>query len=256
MSLRRKYLRALKKEFPQHAPIFPKSEILELGEFGIYQNARFIPFGNIFEALNLNVSDYKDQTNAIASEIILSENAWQSKISGDTGVSGSEIEIKIGFESRKSYALQLFEYTTEGIILKNDLRQLLKEKKRKIGWRDNFRIVYKRLLCEKLKFAYSSSSEGELMIGGKLSSSLNVNEIDFVLKSYSKVNANSWIDSGKATPIVDFVQFHPYTHNFEIKSINRNFSDFSKSSLAKANTAPDMIYLNNIDLEFDLEFES
>jgi hypothetical protein len=209
MTTRKQYLKALRKEFKEYAPIHPPSEILELGDYGIYKHGEFTEYGNLFKELNLDLKDFEDKTKATASALILSKSATQTQIEGNLEEAGAKVGIKIDFKSEGDYMLQLVKFTTESFALSYKITNKLIEKMKELRWERKYRIVQKRLVCEKLYFTYSEISGANLKLTGKMPESLNLGDVNFSYKAQKGINADLRVDSGKATPVVNFVRFKP-----------------------------------------------
>lgn len=255
MSLRRRYLRALKREFPRFAPIYPQAEILELGEYGIYRRGSFIPHGNIFRDLNLRLEDYIDQTHATVSQIRKSDDAMETLVAGDLNIPDSEISIKIEFDSSRAYILQLLRYTIEGIQLKAEIINELGANIDRLRWRNKFRIVHKRMVCEQLKFAYSKSAKGEVILTGKLPQTLDVGAADLAMSDHRKVESDFWVDSGKITPVVSFVTFNSMESGLDVNTRNRIITRNSITSKKLTFSEPRIFMIDNTDVELEMELE-
>jgi hypothetical protein len=241
MTTRKQYLKALRRGFKKYAPIYPPSEILELGDYGIYKHGEFTTYGNLFKDLNLDLKEFEDKTKATASAIILSESATQTHLEGNIEEAGAHVGFKIDFKSEGDYMLQLVKYTTESFALSNKITDKLIEKMEELRWKRKYRIVSKRLICKNLYFTYSEISEANLKITGNMPESLNVADISYSYKAQKGINSDLRVDKGKATPAVDFVRFKPKN---EIIVPTRDFLAESDLVGDEKNLVP---YIDNFD---------
>lgn len=208
MGLKRKYVRAFRRQFNQ-APVWPQNEVLKLGEFGIYSNGKFTSFGNIFEELNLDVNDYLSDSQIVTSNALVHSQKTNNIVSSGQGSGGNtKVSVKVNFEGKREYLIQLFKFDVESISFRPDLINAMIENLEALKWRKKYRIVEQRIIAEHVKFAYNHARNATLELGAETQDAgANIASLDLQYENSSKVVAEAWADKGKGTPLVNLLRF-------------------------------------------------
>ena len=208
MSIKKRYIKALKNQLGQ-APIWPPTNKLALGDFGLYSRGKFELYGNIFEELNLNLEDFIRADNIRASLLVQSEGTFRTLHRGQIEAGKVELKVDFDFSSKRDYVIQLYQYTTESIALEPDLMTALVDNLDNLGWRKKYRIVQQRMLTENINYAFSMANNASLKLKGKapIAGASAVAEGVFEVTHSNRVNAESWLESGEGAPVVNLIRF-------------------------------------------------
>jgi hypothetical protein len=213
--LRKRYAGEMKKHFPKTGILFPITQWVKLGDYGIYVKDSFWPKGNIFEDFGMELSKFISQRledSAEANFLLISDNVKniKSKVE-DSGNNIFKISQTIEFHSRKGFVIHLFKLKTDNIYLKRTLEQKIIELAKQKIWIDEYRLVVQRSVTHAMKFAYSIQKDGKItFLGQSDHKNTPIKDLELTIDYQNTTNMKTdfWVDEGEnfITPLVRFAK--------------------------------------------------